>query len=88
MAFYYFSIGKKTFARVETRSFTSAVEAGQYREQFGLVETSIKLCLFLDLIIIPLDKSVEQNSSLKEFQTTLCENKLDPHAVQRKNQIL
>ena len=40
MAFYYFGIGKKTYARVETTSFTSAVEAGQYREQFGLVETS------------------------------------------------
>lgn len=40
MAFYYFGIGKKTYQRVETTSFTSAVEAGQYREQFGLVETS------------------------------------------------
>jgi hypothetical protein len=40
MAFYYFGIGKKTYARVETTSFTSAVEAGQYREQFGLVESS------------------------------------------------
>lgn len=40
MAFYYFGIGKKTYSRVETTSFTSAVEAGQYREQFGLVETS------------------------------------------------
>jgi hypothetical protein len=40
MAFYYFGIGKKTYQRVETTSFTSAVEAGQYREQFGLVESS------------------------------------------------
>lgn len=40
MAFYYFGIGKKTYSRVETTSFQSAVEAGQYREQFGLVETS------------------------------------------------
>lgn len=28
MAFYYFGIGKKTYQRVETTSFTSAVEAG------------------------------------------------------------
>src|SRR5690606_35629114 len=40
MAFYYFGIGNKTYQRVETTSFTSAVEAGQYREQFGLVESS------------------------------------------------
>lgn len=40
MAYHAFGIGKKTYARVETTSFNSAVEAAQYREQFGLVESS------------------------------------------------
>lgn len=40
MALWMFGIDTDTYNRVETTSFLSAIEAGQYREQFGLVESS------------------------------------------------
>lgn len=40
IALWMFGIDEELYKHVETTSFTAALEAGQYREQFGLVEPS------------------------------------------------